>query len=180
MQLIAIRHTQVDVPKGICYGQTDVPLANTYSSELKKLKPQMIKLEIDAVFSSPLQRCSTLAIDLFQGKYETNPALMEMNFGDWEMQKWDEITDPYFQEWMDNYQTAACPKGESMADLNERVARFTEQLKSTIPSNNTVALVTHAGVIRCLLMQIHKLTPEQVFSRELAFGAVIRFNDFGI
>ena len=26
MEVILIRHTSVDVPPGVCYGQTDVPL----------------------------------------------------------------------------------------------------------------------------------------------------------
>ena len=33
MELIAIRHTAVDVPAGVCYGQTDVPLRDTFEAE---------------------------------------------------------------------------------------------------------------------------------------------------
>lgn len=29
MEVILIRHTSVDVPPGMCYGQTDVPLKPT-------------------------------------------------------------------------------------------------------------------------------------------------------
>ena len=42
MEVIFIRHTSVDVPPGVCYGQTDVPLRNSfeqpnYGNELRGL-----------------------------------------------------------------------------------------------------------------------------------------------
>ena len=33
MEVILIRHTSVDVPPGVCYGQTDVPLKPTFEAE---------------------------------------------------------------------------------------------------------------------------------------------------
>lgn len=33
MEVIFIRHTSVDVPPGVCYGQTDVPLRNSFEQE---------------------------------------------------------------------------------------------------------------------------------------------------
>ena len=33
MEVILIRHTSVDVPKGVCYGQTDVPLRDIFEEE---------------------------------------------------------------------------------------------------------------------------------------------------
>lgn len=34
MKLYLVRHTRVDVPSGICYGQTDVPLADSFETEM--------------------------------------------------------------------------------------------------------------------------------------------------
>ena len=36
MEVILIRHTSVDVPKGVCYGQTDVPLRDSFEEEASK------------------------------------------------------------------------------------------------------------------------------------------------
>ena len=33
MNIYLIRHTSVDVPKGLCYGQSDVPLRPTFEIE---------------------------------------------------------------------------------------------------------------------------------------------------
>ena len=37
MEVILIRHTSVDVPPGVCYGQTDVPLKPTFEQEAARL-----------------------------------------------------------------------------------------------------------------------------------------------
>ena len=36
MVVYLIRHTSVDVPQGVCYGQTDVPLNPTFEEEAAK------------------------------------------------------------------------------------------------------------------------------------------------
>ena len=33
MQVILVRHTRVDVPRGVCYGWSDVPCAPTFEEE---------------------------------------------------------------------------------------------------------------------------------------------------
>ena len=33
MEIVLIRHTSVDVPPGVCYGQTDVPLKPSFEQE---------------------------------------------------------------------------------------------------------------------------------------------------
>ena len=37
MNIYLIRHTSVDVPKGLCYGQSDVPLRPTFEAEVAYL-----------------------------------------------------------------------------------------------------------------------------------------------
>ena len=54
MKVILIRHTSVDVPKGVCYGQTDVPVAATFTEEAEMTKKALSDRTFDAVFSSPL------------------------------------------------------------------------------------------------------------------------------
>ena len=66
MEVIFIRHTSVDVPPGVCYGQTDVPLRNSFEQEaavtsgnLKSYRPN--GRDFDYVYTSPLSRCVRLA-----------------------------------------------------------------------------------------------------------------------
>ena len=53
MEIILIRHTSVDVPKGTCYGQTDVPLKPTFEQEAA-IKQQENKAAQDALIRSDI------------------------------------------------------------------------------------------------------------------------------
>ena len=57
MRIYFVRHTCVDVPQGITYGQTDVPLNSTFETEAEQVKEQLTGLVFDAVWTSPLSRC---------------------------------------------------------------------------------------------------------------------------
>lgn len=55
MEIFLIRHTSVDVPPGVCYGQTDVPLKPTFEQEAaitKKIcKPVCLSIMFTAALS---------------------------------------------------------------------------------------------------------------------------------
>ena len=46
MKVLLIRHTSVNMPPGTCYGQTDVPLADTFGQEavdVRRRPPGMVR-----------------------------------------------------------------------------------------------------------------------------------------
>ena len=49
-----MRHTAVDVPQGVCYGQTDVPLKPTFEMEATQTAAHLQGLSFDKVYTSPL------------------------------------------------------------------------------------------------------------------------------
>lgn len=54
MEVILIRHTSVDVPPGVCYGQTDVPLKPTFEAEAAVTAENLkAYLPFDHVYTSP-------------------------------------------------------------------------------------------------------------------------------
>src|SRR5690606_37382738 len=89
MEIYVVRHTKVAVNKGICYGQTDVALADSFQEELAVLKNHLPN-DFDQLFSSPLSRCKTLA-EPFSSEIIFDDRLKEMHFGDWEMKTWNDI-----------------------------------------------------------------------------------------
>ena len=92
MKIYLLRHTRVDVPSGICYGQTDVSLAETFENELAIIKNTLLYVTFEKVYSSPLRRCMRLAKE-FSDEIISDARLMELNFGDWENKSWEEIFD---------------------------------------------------------------------------------------
>jgi len=92
MGLTLVRHTQPDIPEGICYGHTDLPLAKSFTREAALVLEKLPRA--DVLVSSPLQRCSRLADAI--GAARDLPVILddrlrEMSFGSWEGQAWDDI-----------------------------------------------------------------------------------------
>ncbi|MFA8436630.1 MAG: alpha-ribazole phosphatase [Marinifilaceae bacterium] len=174
MEVYLIRHTSVDVEKGVCYGQKDVALAESYPEELATVKEKINGIEFDALYSSPLTRCKQLAGDLFDAEVQYDDRLMELNFGDWEGKEWDEIKDPAFPKWMDDFVNRKCTNGESFVILQTRVLEFWNELKEK--GHEKVAVVTHGGVIRTLQALKNGIKLEEAFNEPPAgFGDVLQF-----
>lgn len=146
MKIILVRHTRVAVPRGTCYGWTDVPVADTFEAEAAVTKKNLEPYgQMDAVFSSPLTRARKLAAYCGYPTPQTDDRLKEMNMGRWEMQRYDDIADPYLKAWYEDYLRLPTPDGESFMMQYERVAAFLEELRQK--SYQQVAIFAHAGVL---------------------------------
>ena len=176
MKLICIRHTKVAVPAGICYGQTDVPLAQSYPAEQLAVLQQLPEGKFDAVFSSPLQRCRLLARDLFAAnEIILDDRLKELNFGDWENRSWDEISQTSkAKAWFEDFVSVECPNGEAFTDLMNRTAAFLDELR--LKDYARVAIVTHGGILRSLDCLLKGTAPLDAFQTKFDFGQVVSFN----
>lgn len=164
IKFTCIRHTSVNVRSGICYGQTDVPLAASYAEEMEAVARQLDSVCVDLVFCSPLSRCRQLASRLFP-KHEIrfDDRLKELHFGQWENKDWEEIfRTGEGRYWMDHYLEVPCPGGESYPEFRERVESFLDELPDDDTGN--VALITHGGVIRLVKSILEDLSMEEVFA----------------
>jgi len=74
--------------------------------------------------------------------------LNEMHFGRWELQPWDSIPRPAFDEWMADFAHHRFGGVESTQMLLDRVAVALQELKAAEPAH--AVWVTHAGVIRAV------------------------------
>ena len=176
MKLYAIRHTSVAVKPGICYGQSDVKLAESFPEEKENVRQRIESIDFDVVYSSPLTRCKRLAENLFVGKQIIyDDRLKEMNFGDWELWSWDTIfKDSEGKGWMDNYQTYPTKNGESYPEMIQRVSAFLESLN--LGETEIVAIIAHAGVIRILKHLIEDVSIAELFENfKPAYGSVTEF-----
>lgn len=173
MQLTLIRHTSVDVPHGICYGISDVPLSTSYPEEAALLKQKLEGRTFDAIFSSPKFRCTSLANDIFpENDIQLDNLLCEIDFGSWEMIRWDSIYETKRgKEWFDDYINTTCLNGESFNDLIKRCKSFLESLKQS--NHQNIAVFTHAGVIRAMISINQRITPEDTFYVPIAFGQIV-------
>ena len=170
MDIYLIRHTQAANNEGLCYGQTDVVLADSYADEMASLHNKLPEFEDDcSVLSSPLTRCLQLA-QTFSDNVITDQRLLELNFGSWEGLKFDAIEAEVFQHWTDNMVTAKPPGGENFEDLYLRTTAFWKDLLAI--DAKQVLVFTHAGVIRALLAHVLNLPLANSFQLRIDAGSV--------
>lgn len=177
MEIYLVRHTETICEKGICYGQSDVNLAEPFDDIFENILSQVPVEAI--VFSSPLQRCVILA-KYIQNKiktisYQEDKRLIEMNFGDWEMKNWNDIPPEQLNPWMEDFVNICAFNGESFVDLHERTRSFlSEQISKK--TDQPIVIVTHAGIIRSFLCHHTSLPLKDAFQNKADFGQVIKIN----
>jgi len=169
MEVHLVRHTTPLIDTGICYGQTDLELADTFDQELQDLKPKLPGV-FDAIYSSPLKRCLKL-VEALENDFVLDDQLKELDFGDWEMRPWDNIPKDELNQWMKDWVSIAPPNGESADQLFQRVSNFIETLKSE--RLERIMVVSHLGVIRCFQSWAENVSLEEVFMNfKLPYGGV--------
>lgn len=173
MRIYLIRHTTPCIPRGTCYGFTDLDVAPTFETEASRLRPLLPAAPIN-VYASPLQRCYRLAQFLFPGTLiNADDRLKELNFGDWEMQRWDDLGENALQAWMTDYVHTRVPGGESYEDL---YARSIATLLEVAATGQDSAIVTHGGVIRSILAYVMNTPLEQSFETRVEWGRMARLD----
>ncbi len=167
-----IRHTKPDVATGVCYGQSDVPLADSFANELALLRDKLTIPAKAVVMSSPLQRCLHLAKSIFdESQILVDYRLLEMYFGDWEMQAWDDVDQIKLTHWGNNFVSTSSPNGESLECMSERVMDLWDKLDHL---NQDYVLFTHAGVIRLILAHLLESPLQKAFTLDVQYGDVVR------
>ena len=169
MEIYLIRHTTPSVAHDICYGQSDIALADSFPEEWQTLRKKLPE-HFDAVYSSPLKRCQLLAERLNGTEVQYDERLLELDFGGWEMKSWNAINQEELNFWMDNFVEQKTPGGESFHELLVRVTALLKDLEKN--PLDTIALVTHGGVIRTIIAHILGMPLQNAFQLRLDCGGV--------
>ncbi len=171
---ILLRHTRVYNPQNLCYGQSEMELANSFSSELRHIKRQLQPIP-KRLIVSPSQRCRQLADALSDAApLIEDERLRELNFGTWEQTPWHQINRSELDHWAENYVHRSPPAGESFQNLQTRAIRAIQD-RIQAKSGGSILVVTHAGVMRALYCFIEKLELDRAFSLDIAYGEICRW-----
>ena len=148
IRLALLRHGHTPWNRmGRIQGRTDIPLDTDAQAQLSDLRlpPEWRAADL---WSSPLLRAVETARLVTGRTPRTDPALIEMNWGDWEgLRAKDLHADPacgirHLEDWGWDYTP---PNGESPQTLRSRLVPWAEAL-----TKDTVA-VCHIGVMRVLM-----------------------------
>ncbi len=157
-RFLLIRHGQTDwnVEKRIM-GNRPIPLNATGRSQAQALADALQQYPLHHIYSSPMVRAQETANILAQTKnlaVQSINSLAEIEYGQYIGKTFTEICTakgyaPYFMNPLD----PVAPDGESLQQVQDRMWNFFQDL-TTKHVNETVALVSHADTIKCLLIKI--------------------------
>jgi alpha-ribazole phosphatase len=174
MQISLIRHTPTSIQKGICIGQTDVQLDESAIELFPKIKSE-INPENSIVYSSPLQRCAQLAKSIFTSSTILfDDRLKEIYFGEWENKPWTEINNDDLNNWMEDFVNIAPKGGETGKVFYERVESFIEETLSTYKKEDSIVIVTHAGVIRSFVCYVLEIPFENLYRIPMNYSSITK------
>jgi len=171
-----IRHGEVDERYcGRYLGSTDAGLSSIGRRQAQKLNQACKNLRSPTIWCSPLLRARQTARIIFPHRpAEIIPQLREVDFGEWEGLTFAEIAqkDPSLvDKWACFDQDFAFPGGESLGDFLGRIRHVANRLRK---ETRDLVMVTHGGVIRSLLCQLHGLPPEKYITFNIQRGELIK------
>ena len=189
MELILVRHAAVATPANLCYGQSDVALAAPAHHEVQRLSARLTPLRAERairMFSSPLARCAQIAAPLaaqLGAVLHYDVRLQELDFGRWELQRWDDVPRAELDAWAADLEQARPHGGESVAQLAARAGQWLAELERDTGRSSADAadaadaaaplavVVTHAGVMRVLAALALRVPLAATLDWSLAMGA---------
>ena len=174
-----LRHGQVKGYENFpVYGQTDVDLTEIGVLQMKQMAERLSLTEPNAIYSSDLKRSATGA-RLIARYHDVPlyflPELREMDFGDWEGLTLSEIRRNFPEELQkrekDLINYKAPGKGESIAELSERVETVFERIRAE-QKGNDIVIAAHGAVNRVILCKALGLDLDRMFNIHQGYGCL--------
>lgn len=170
LRLLAVRHGETDASRARRFaGSRDVALTAEGREQCEAVARALAGTEVAAVYASPLARARASAEIVARPHglpVRVEPAFAEMTFGGWEGLTREELRarDPRgWEAWARTPHLAAPPGGERLPDVAARVARAADAVRAA-HEGQTVVLVSHAIVLRLLVLAALGLGPDRLWT----------------
>jgi broad specificity phosphatase PhoE len=171
-----IRHAASVAPTGVAIGATDPPLSELGLAQATQLVGRLRDRALSAVWSSDSLRARDTA-ELIAASHrlsvQATPALREIDFGSWEGRflgdLWQEDPEAA-RAWESDLRKTPAAFGETVAQLELRVARFWSELERSSHAGE-VAIVAHRGSLAALRALITRCSFVSAFAWPMDPGA---------
>ena len=150
--VLLLRHGQADFDHGRLAGRTPgVHLSERGREEARALAERLRPVRLNAIYSSPLERCLQTAEAVADGRrldVHVEEGVKEVDFGSWQGRPYKTLakTSIWRQVQLVPSQ-ASFPGGESVRDLQERCVDAVERIR-TRHGKGIVAVASHADAIK--------------------------------
>lgn len=136
-------------------GHTDIELSEEGIKQIEEMVSLYTFPKVDAVFSSPLKRCTKTAELIFpENEIIEMHDLIEYNFGSFEGKTAADLQkNEVFARWLAGERGVEPPFGESNESFIKRICTCFEKIVEGLMKTGTqrAAIVTHGGIIASLL-----------------------------
>jgi broad specificity phosphatase PhoE len=177
LRLFAVRHGATEWSGARFAGWRDIPLSDVGRRQCEAVARALAENQAAAVWASPLERARVSAEILAKPhrlEVRLSEAFREMRFGPWEGLTREEVAARFPREW-ETWRTSpgrlSTPGAEPLTAVAERVAAGLDALRGA-HDGQTVILVTHAIVIRLLVLAALGLGPDRLWTVEAAPGGI--------
>jgi broad specificity phosphatase PhoE len=154
-EVVLVRHGETEWSRtGRHTGRTDVPLTDQGRREAEAIGAELRERQFALVLTSPLERAAeTCRVAGLGDAAVVREELREWDYGEYEGRKTIDIRQerPEWSLWRDGV-----PRGETLADVGERVERVIGELRSI---EGDVALFAHGHLLRVLATRWLELEP---------------------
>ncbi len=170
-----LRHGAVRGRPFVYRGRQDDPLSDLGWKQMENVARRWEALagaELPTIASSPAQRCQAFAQQLAERldvPLRVSPAFQEIAFGEWEgltpeeAAKRNPIEHQLFRSAASSLATsAAAPGGENLIEVRQRVRAGWEEWLTGSRGGHRL-LITHAGVMRALLIDLIGLPASHIY-----------------
>lgn len=175
--LILLRHAATEMAGTFC-GHSDPPLSSEGRAQLPALAALSRDWNLRHVYASDLQRAQETAEAIAAAtrvSVTTLPGLRELSFGEWEGLTWSEIEvrEPSVAAtWLKKFPHMPAPGGESYEHFSQRITEAMQTVEAEL-STGSVAVVSHAGVLREILAKKSGIATDVAWKWTRAYGAWI-------
>jgi probable phosphoglycerate mutase len=179
-RVLAIRHGETDWNvDGRIQGQLDIPLNATGQWQVHRLALAVADEGIDAVYSSDLLRAYETAQSVSRGAGRpivTDVGLRERGFGVFEGLSYAEISARWPEQaerWRQRDPDFGAEGGETLREFSARGVATVARLAALHPGQ-TIAVVSHGGVMDCLYRAAARVALDAPRSWQLGNAAINR------
>lgn len=175
--LLIVRHGENEwVSTNRLAGRTPNVLLNEKGrNQSAALAEELAKLPIQAIYSSPMERCLETAqptADALGLPVQIEEGVIEGDFGDWQGEALKDLAKlPEWKEVQGTPSGFTFPNGESFRDMQARAVAALEKICQAHP-NQVVAVFAHSDIIK-LCMAYYLGTPLDLFQRIMISTASI-------
>jgi probable phosphomutase (TIGR03848 family) len=154
--VLLVRHGLTAMTGPVLAGWTPgVHLNERGREQAEALGRRLAALELDAIVSSPLERCQETAAAVAQGRavsVQTDDRFGECGYGEWTGRPLKELAkEPLWQVVQAHPSAAVFPGGEALADTQSRAVRAVREWNERLGEKATYLVCSHGDVIKAIV-----------------------------